>query len=279
MASELRRASTEVDAVTANHLLTHRRELHAVPELSFKEFETSRYLVERLDALSPDRLEAGVAGTGIVADVKGARPGRAVLVRADIDGLPIQEAGELAFRSTHRGVMHACGHDVHMAIALEVARALAERRAELSGMVPLAIRGLGGHGAQRQFAVDAVVIAAQIVNALQTLASRETAPAAPIVITLGSVHGGTAANIVAGEVVIQGTLRTLDPALRTHVVRRIAELAEGVATAMRGHCEFKLESVAPPVINDGPVAAMVADAARVVVGEGAVVAFEPLMVG
>jgi len=302
-----------------------------VPELSFKEFETSRYLVERLDALSPDRLEAGVAGTGIVADVKGARPGQAVLVRADIDGLPIQEAGELAFRSTHRGVMHACGHDVHMAIALEVARVLAERRAELSGMVrfvfqpaeeraggaapmieagvldgidrviglhvwselpvragammaaadmfTLTIRGLGGHGAQPQFAVDAVVIAAQIVNALQTLASRETAPAAPIVITLGSVHGGTAANIVAGEVVIQGTLRTLDPALRTHVVRRIAELAEGIATAMRGHCEFKLESAAPPVINDGPVAAMVADAARGVVGEGAVVAFEPLMVG
>src|SRR5256886_13932860 len=135
MASALRRASTEVDAVTADHLLTHRRELHAVPELSFKEFETSRYLVERLDALSPDRLEAGVAGTGVVADVKGAHPGRAVLVRADIDGLPIQEAGELAFRSTRRGVMHACGHDVHMAIALEVARALAERRAELSGMV------------------------------------------------------------------------------------------------------------------------------------------------
>src|SRR5438045_3718930 len=215
MASELRRASTEVDAVTADHLLTHRRELHAVPELSFKEFETSRYLVERLDALSPDRLEAGVAGTGIVADVKGARPGQAVLVRADIDGLPIQEAGELAFRSTHRGVMHACGHDVHMAIALEVARVLAERRAELSGMVrfvfqpaeeraggaapmieagvldgidrviglhvwselpvgqvsvragammaaadmfTLTIRGLGGHGAQPQFAVDAVVI-------------------------------------------------------------------------------------------------------------------------
>src|SRR3989449_7889894 len=139
MASELR-ASTEVDAVTAQHLLTHRRELHAVPELAFKEFETSRYLVERLDALLPDRLEAGVAGTGVVADVKGARPGRAVLVRADIDGLPIQEAGELAFRSTHRGVMHACGHDVHMAIALEVARALAERRAQLSGMVRFAFQ-------------------------------------------------------------------------------------------------------------------------------------------
>src|SRR2546426_4476593 len=246
MASELRWASAEVDALTADHLLTHRRELHAVPELSFKEFETSRYLVERLRALLPDRLEAGVAGTGVVADLKGARPGRAVLMRADIDGLPIQEAGDLPFRSTHRGVMHACGHDAHMAIALEVARALAERRAQLFGtvrfafqpaeeraggaqpmieagvldgidrviglhvwselpvgqvsvragavmaaadMFTLTIRGAGGHGAQPEFTVDAVVIAAQVISAIQTLASRETRPAAPILSTLGSVHG------------------------------------------------------------------------------------------
>ena len=325
----------EVDAVTAEHLLTHRRQLHAMPELAFKEVETSRYLAERLEALSPDRLEVGVAETGVVADVKGARPGRAVLVRADIDGLPIQEAGELAFRSTRRGVMHACGHDVHMAIALEVARAMAERRAQLSGMVrfvfqpaeerglgakpmieagvldgidrviglhvwselpvgqvsvrpgammagsdmfTLTIRGAGGHGAQPQYTVDAVVIAAQVVSAIQTLASRETAPAAPVVITLGSIHGGSAANIVASEVVIQGTLRSLDPELRARLVRRIAELAEGIATAMRGHCQFSLESAVPPVVNDGSVATMVAEAARSVVGDDAVVMFEPLMV-
>ena len=325
----------EVDAVTAEHLLTHRRELHAMPELAFKEVETSRYIAERLEALSPDRLEVGVAETGVVADVKGARPGRAVLVRADIDGLPIQEAGELAFRSARRGVMHACGHDVHMAIALEVARAMAERRAQLSGMVrfvfqpaeerglgakpmieagvldgidrviglhvwselpvgqvsvrpgammagsdmfTLTIRGAGGHGAQPQYTVDAVVIAAQVVSAIQTLASRETAPAAPVVITLGSIHGGSAANIVAREVVIQGTLRSLDTELRARLVRRIAELAEGIATAMRGHCQFSLESAVPPVVNDGSVATMVAEAARTVVGEDAVVMFEPLMV-
>ena len=325
----------EVDAVTAEHLLTHRRQLHAMPELAFKEVETSRYLAERLEALSPDRLEVGVAETGVVADVKGARPGRAVLVRADIDGLPIQEAGELAFRSTRRGVMHACGHDVHMAIALEVARAMAERRAQLSGMVrfvfqpaeerglgakpmieagvldgidrviglhvwselpvgqvsvrpgammagsdmfTLTIRGAGGHGAQPQYTVDAVVIAAQVVSAIQTLASRETAPAAPVVITLGSIHGGSAANIVASEVVIQGTLRSLDPELRARLVRRIAELAEGIATAMRGHCQFSLESAVPPVVNDGSVATMVAEAARTVVGDDAVVMFEPLLV-
>src|SRR5438552_7490505 len=119
-----------------------------MPELAFKEFETSRYIAERLEALSPDRLEAGVAETGVVADLKGARAGRGVLVRADIDGLPIQEAGKLASRSARRGVMHACGHDVHMTIALEVARAMAERRAQLSGMVrfvfqPAEERGLG----------------------------------------------------------------------------------------------------------------------------------------
>src|SRR5207247_3124578 len=140
MASELRRASTEVDAVTADHLLTHRRELHAVPELSFKEFETSRYLVERLDALSPDRLEAGVAGTGIVADVKGARPGQAVLVRADIDGLPIQEAGELASRSTSRAVMRGGGGAVHIASALGAGRARAGHRDRQAGSVGVGVR-------------------------------------------------------------------------------------------------------------------------------------------
>jgi len=119
MASELQRALLEVDAATEQHLTTHRRDLHAEPELAFKEVETAAYLRERLDALAPDRLETGVAGTGIVADFKGQRSGRGVLVRADMDGLPIQEAGDLGFKSTRRGVMHACGHDVHMAIALE----------------------------------------------------------------------------------------------------------------------------------------------------------------
>ena len=121
MASELRDRVLEGDAATSLHLQTHRRELHAAPELAFKENETATYLVERLEALSADRLQSGIAGTGIVADIKGARPGRAVMVRADMDGLPITEAGDLPFRSTRRGVMHACGHDVHMAVALEVA--------------------------------------------------------------------------------------------------------------------------------------------------------------
>ena len=336
MTSELLDALLAEDAASVQHLVTHRRELHAAPELAFNEIETAEYIAERLGGLSVDRMETGVGGTGVVADIKGERPGRAVLVRADMDGLPITEAGDLPFRSARRGVMHACGHDAHMAIALEVARALAKNRYRLPGLVrfafqpaeeraggakpmidagvlagidrviglhvwselpvgqvsvrpnvvmasadqfTLTVHGKGGHGAQPHQTVDAVVIAAQVVGALQTLVSRETAPASPLVITLGSVHGGSAANIVAGEVVIQGTLRTLDRELRTRMLGRIAELAAGVAAAMRGGCEFRHDSAAPPVINDPGTAAVVAEAARGVVGAPGVVAFEPLMVG
>ena len=336
MASELRDRVLEVDGTTSQHLQTHRRELHAVPELGFKENDTATYLIERLDALSVDRLQTGVAGTGIVADIKGGRPGHAVMVRADMDGLPITEAGDLPFRSSRRGVMHACGHDVHMAVALEVARALAAHRNQLPGMVrfvfqpaeeiaggakpmieagvlsgidrvvglhvwaglptgqvsvrsgammasadgfTLVVRGQGGHGAMPDLTVDAVVIAAQIVTALQTLVSRETSPRAPVVVTLGSIHGGSAFNIIAGEVVIQGTLRTFDARLRERLLQRVAELASGIATAMRGACEFHLESAAPPVVNDAAIAGLVADAAKDLLGTEAVVPFEPLMVG
>src|SRR6202045_845123 len=326
MSSELHDRVLEVDATTSQHLQTHRRELHAAPELAFRENETATYLIERLEALSVDRLQTGVAGTGIVADIKGGRPGRAVMVRGDMDGLPITEAGELPIRSTRRSVMHACGHDVHMAVALEVADSLAVNEHRLPGMVrfvfqpaeeiaggakpmieagvldgidrvvglhvwaglptgqvsvragammasadgfTLTVRGKGGHGAMTDLTVDAVVIAGQIVTALQTLVSRETSPRAPVVVTLGSIHGGSAFNIIAGEVAIQGTLRTFDAALRDRLLKRIAELAGGIATAMRGSCEFRLDSAAPPVVNDAGIAALVAEAAKDVLGSDA----------
>ncbi|HVH65384.1 MAG TPA: M20/M25/M40 family metallo-hydrolase, partial [Candidatus Acidoferrum sp.] len=143
----------------------------------------------------------------------------------------------------------------------------------------LTIRGQGGHGAQPEKTVDAVVIAAQVVTALQTLVSRETSPRDPVVVTLGSIHGGSAFNIIAGEVVIQGTLRTFDAPLRERLLARIAELARGTAEAMRGTCDFRLESTTLPVVNDSAMSTLVGDAIGTALGEGSVVSFEPLMVG
>ncbi len=336
MVTSLRDELANIDAGTTERLIKVRRELHAQPELSFQEHKTAAYIAEYLGRWPVDNLRGRVAGTGVVADVRGKLPGRSVLVRADMDGLPLTEAADLPFRSQRNGVMHACGHDVHMAIALELAASLSVNRDRLPGMVrfafqpaeewaggakpmidagvvqgidrviglhvwaglptgqvsvrsgaimasadwfTLTVRGLGGHGAMPDATVDAVVIAAQIVTALQTLASRETSPRAPVVVTLGSIHGGSAFNIIAGEVVIQGTLRTFDPGVQEQLLLRIAQLAQGVAQAMRGSCEFRHESGAPPVVNDPAVAALVSEAARGVLGEQAVVPFEPLMIG
>jgi amidohydrolase len=146
-------------------------------------------------------------------------------------------------------------------------------------MFTLTIRGKGGHGAQPHLTIDAVVIAAEVVTALQTLVSRETSPIAPVVITIGSVHGGSAANIVAGEVVLQGTLRTFDAALRRHLLERIAQVAEGIAGTMRGSSEFRHDSGTPPTINDPAMARLVSEAAAGVIGPQALVPLEPLMVG
>jgi amidohydrolase len=335
MPSGIRNPILQVDARIEQRLVQNRRDLHANPELSGKEIETAHYVAERLDALS-DHLRTDVGGTGVVADIKGSEPGQTVLVRADMDGLPIEEAGDLPFRSTRPGVMHACGHDVHMAIALNLADAFARNRDAFSGMVrfafqpaeekgdgarpmidaavldgvdrviglhvwselpvgqvsvrrdvvmasadmfALTVQGKAGHGAQPHLTVDAVAIAAEIVSALQTLVSRETAPAAPVVITIGSIHAGTAANIVAGEAILQGTLRTFDKALRATLLTRIAELADGIARAMRGRCEFRLDSETPPTVNNPSIADVVGREASAVLGEDAVVAFEPLMVG
>jgi amidohydrolase len=322
-------------AARERDLVGRRRHFHAEPELAFKEAETARVIADHLSRFGLE-VSTGVARTGVVGNLEGGRGGRRVLVRADMDGLPIEERSGLPYSSIRGGVMQACGHDVHLAIALTLAQLLAERRDSIAGSVrfafqpaeeissgasamiregvlegvdrvlglhvwagletgriavrpgpmwasadlfELTVTGKGGHGAMPHLTVDAVVVAAQVISALQTLVSRETAPTEPAVLTLGSVHGGSAANVVAGEVRIQGTLRAFNPALRERLLKRIAELARGIASSMGGSAGFTNLSGAPPVVNDAAMADMVAAAAREVVGEENVTPFEPLMVG
>jgi amidohydrolase len=121
--------------IPSDELVRYRRHLHAHPELSMEEHETAAFLEASLRECDFDEIRTGVGKTGILATLQGGRPGPVTLLRADMDALPIQELGEVSYRSVRDGVMHACGHDGHMAILLSSARALSRVREQVSGTI------------------------------------------------------------------------------------------------------------------------------------------------
>jgi amidohydrolase len=132
-------------------VIADRRHLHMYPELGFQEFETSKFVAERLVSLGVDDIRTGVGKTGITALIRGAAAngnGKTLLLRADMDALPIEEENDVEYKSQNPGVMHACGHDAHTSMLLGVARLLSERRDHFGGTVKLffqpAEEGLGG---------------------------------------------------------------------------------------------------------------------------------------
>lgn len=308
----------------APQVVADRRAIHQNPELMYRERETAALVASRLDELGIPHRD-GVGGTGVVGLIEGGRSGRTVLLRADMDCLPIQEENDLPFKSRNAGRMHACGHDSHTAILLGAARLLHARRSDLTGNVKLmfqpaeeggagavrmieegvlenpsvdgafmlhvnhsgrtgdvatapgpvlagadswkvTVEGQGGHASRPQFSVDPVVVAAQIVTALQTLVSRETAPYETAVLTIGSVHAGTAHNIIPDRAVLEGTIRAYDDALMERLERRLREVAEGVAQAMRAKATVEFEMRYPPTVNDAAMAELAAGALRRVLG-------------
>jgi amidohydrolase len=130
----------------------------------------------------------------------------------------------------------------------------------------LNIRGVGGHAATPHLCVDPVVIACEIVVALQTLVSREVSPTSPAVLTFGSIHSGTKDNIIPVEAQLMGTLRTFEPEVRRHMLDRIGEMATGMARAFRAEATFKVTESLPAVINDAQVAKRVLESANKAVG-------------
>ncbi|CAN5503353.1 amidohydrolase [soil metagenome] len=314
-----------------------RRDFHQHPELAFEEVRTSSIIAERLAALGLS-VRSGVGKTGVVGILDSGKPGRTVLVRADIDALPVFEERDTPYRSLVDGKMHACGHDGHAAVALSTAKLLSERKDAFSGKVVfvlqpaeeivrgaeamlkdggldnikpdasiglhlssnaptgsvavragpmmaatdsfrLLVRGRGGHAAQPHLTVDPVVIAAQLVLALQGLVSRETDPAKQAVVSVTSVHGGTAYNIIPNEVELKGTLRTFDPELREALRARILEVAEGVANLQRGSVETTWNVGSPAVVNDEAMTERLKRVAASVLGEDGVQESERIMGG
>ena len=294
-------------------LIEQRRDFHMHPELSNREERTSRVVAERLRALGLDEVKTGVGKYGVVALLKGGKPGPVVAVRADMDALPINETIDVPYKSKNPGVKHACGHDVHTTVELGVAEVLSKMRDQISGTIKfifqpaeegpptgeeggaalmikegvmenprpqaifglhtmpsieagqigyhsgpamasadkfiITVRGKKSHGAQPQLGIDAIVVASEVVTALQTIHSRRIDPFEPLVITIGTIKGGDRNNIIAEEVKMEGTMRTLSEDLRTRAQAMMKQILASVTSAHGATFELEFENPHPPHIQ------------------------------
>ena len=301
-----------------------RRNFHQHPELGMEEKRTAGVVANRLKGLGLE-VRTEVGKTGVVGLLEGRGPGKTLLLRADMDALPIQEENNVPYRSRNKNVMHACGHDGHIAMLLTAAQVLSAHRKDFPGFVkfvfqpgeegfggarlmieegvlkdppvnaalalhlinrlPLGILGLrggpamacmddftihikgkGGHAANPEEAVDAILMSAQVISALQSLVSKEVSPLTPLVVHVGTIHGGNAFNIVADKVQLRGTVRTHDETLRRSMPERMDRIVKGVTEALRGTHELDYQFGYPPVINDSAMNQLVATAAAKVAG-------------
>ncbi len=323
--------SPDVLALRAE-MIALRRDLHQHPELAYAETRTAARVAAFLEG-SGLEVRRGVGGSGLLATAEGGG-GRTVLLRVDLDALPIQEQTDAPYASLTPGLMHACGHDGHTAMGAAAARILGRRRAQGSvrvlfqpgeegeggaqavvadgvlagvdlvlgvhlwnelpvgtlGVKPgalmaavdrlkVVIHGRGGHGGQPHRAADPVVAAAHVVTALQTIVSREVSPLQSAVVTLGSIHGGQAFNVIPDEVTLLGTIRTFDADLRRSLPDRIRRIAGGIAEGLNCRADVEVKAGNPAVVNDPRVAEIARRAAVGVVGEAGVVEPQPTMGG
>jgi len=314
---------SEIKDIEKN-IIGWRRDFHQYPELGFDEHRTSKIIGEALKemGLAP---QMNVGKTGVTADLTFGE-GPTIALRADMDALPMQETSGLDFSSKHDGVMHACGHDGHMAMLLGAAKVLTQNGDSFNGtvrfifqpaeegaggarymiedgcldgvdeiygihvwnyqpvgevgitdgpvlaaadMFEINIKGIGGHGAAPQGTVDAVVVASHLVQALQTIVSRNTNPLESTVVTIGTINGGHNFNIIADEVTLSGTARAYTEENRNLIKTRMAEIIDGVAKTFGAEISFDYEDGYPPTINHTDPVNKVLKAAERVVGEKA----------
>ena len=308
-------------------LIAIRRQFHRHPELGEAEETTSRMIRDYLEKWEIP-YQYPVAGNGIVALLSGERAedaGSTVALRADIDALPLTEDPGRPYCSLNPGVMHACGHDAHITIALGVAKILKAHAGEWSGCVKfffqpaeetvggaepmiregcmenphvdyviglhvmptweageveyrygklnastdeihIRILGKGCHGAYPDAGTDAIVMAGAVIESLQSLVSRNISPLNQAVLTLGTIHGGTAGNIIAGQVDMTGTLRTTDPATRQFCWDAITRITEHTCLAYGGRGEAEITPGYAALINTPEMVDLLVETASAVVG-------------
>ena len=312
-------------------LVKLRRELNALAETGNREAGTMAKIADYLKSAGVDEVATGAAKTGVVAVIKGGRPGKIVAIRAPIDAMEVETAGG-------RKIMHACGHDAMTAMALGAAGLLAAKRAELAGGVKLIfqpaeeglppgeeggaplmvkegvlrgvaaivtlhvddgipcgeagvhpgtvyagadafsvrIEGKSAHGAAPWKGVDAIAVAAQVITALQQIASRQTDINEPVVVTVGTIHGGSRANSLAGEVDITGTLRTYSAAGRRKARESMSRLVSGTAGSLGASAKLSFTEEIPPVANDPALVARLTPVLEKELGAGKVRSLRPM---
>ena len=308
-----------VDHTLLKRMQQIRRSLHRYPELAFREEQTSALICQHLTRLGIGFIR-GLAGTGIRAEI-GTGTGPCVALRADMDALPIAEETGLDFSSTTPGVMHACGHDGHVAMLLGAAELLVREKldgrvvllfqpAEESGNGAVAminddclrdvdmifcghidihypvekltvdqglicsyadqftihIHGQGGHAAKPHEAVDAIVVASNLVMNLQTLVSRRINPAHSAVVTVGRFSAGTVHNVIAEKATLEGTIRSAHPETRDRIISGLKRVLRGAAEMCNAEISLTLHDGLPAVINDLRSYGVARDAAVAVVG-------------
>lgn len=311
-----------------------RRDIHQHPELSFQEVRTAKLVADHLKSLGLE-VQTGVGGNGVVGVLRGGKPGPVVALRADMDALPVTELVDLPFKSTVRavyngqetGVMHACGHDNHVAILMGAAEVLAAMKASVPGTVKfifqpaeegppvggagpmieagvlenpkvdaifglhvgpgplgsvswrggataaaadqfrITVRGKQTHGAYPAAGIDPIVVGSQIVLGLQTIISRQSdLTTAPAILTVGAFHAGLRENIIPDTAWMIGTIRTLDPGMRTDIHKRLTRTAESIAESAGATAEVKIELGYPVTMNTTALARRMLPSLQRVVG-------------
>ncbi|MEN5300237.1 M20 aminoacylase family protein [Brucella sp. TWI559] len=299
----------EIEAGLASFIgefIALRHDIHAHPELAFKEKRTSTLVADYLRQWGYD-VTTGIGGRGVVGTLKRGNSSKAIGIRADMDALPISEATGLDYASTVSGVMHACGHDGHTSILLAAARYLAEsgrfsgtlnvifqpaeeigagaRRMIEDGLFDrfpcnaiyglhnwpgmpagkfgfvsgpamasvdrarIRVNGRGGHGAEPHKSIDPVVVASSIVLALQTVVARNLDPLDMGVITVASIHGGDALNVIPEHVDLGITIRSFSQSVREELRRRIEAVARSQAESFGAVADVNYQWGFPALIN------------------------------
>ena len=313
-----------------DYIIEKRRYFHMNPEPSFNEYDTSKVVQEELTKIGiPFEI---FAKTGIIATIKGQNPGKTVLLRADMDALEVCEKNNVSYRSQKEGLMHACGHDGHIAMLLGAAHVLNEIKNDISGEIKLLfqpaeeiakgakamieeskiidsidaafaihlwqgvpvgkislesgarmaaadlfsikVKGKSGHGSMPHETIDAVVVASAIVMNLQHLVSRNTNPLDTLVFTVGKLTAGTRHNIIAGEALLEGTIRSFSDEVWKKVPEQIERVVKNTAAAYNAEAEIDLVRATPPLVNNQDISDILKASAEKLYGEEVVTKYE-----